>query len=87
MLLDDQVLLELFELVDMEEPVEEQQLEDPEDGERRHVGRQDDHRLLEVREVVLDADVASDRHEALAGTAPERYAALKARVEKGLDRP
>ena len=32
------------------------------------------------------ADVASDRHEALAGTAPERYAALKARVEKGLDR-
>jgi hypothetical protein len=35
---------------------------------------------------IHDADLASERREALAGTAPERYAALKARVEKSLDR-
>src|SRR5665213_1432662 len=61
-------LVELLERVDVENPVEDQELEHPEDPEGDQVGQQHDDRLVEVAEMVDLAEVlgggrAEDRHE------------------------
>src|ERR1019366_10378420 len=71
-------LVELLERMDVEDPVEDKELEHPEDPEGHQVGQQHDDRLVEVAEVVDLAEVlgcrrAEDRHEDPHGRqGPER---------------
>src|ERR1700676_2022175 len=71
--------VELLQRVHMEQAIEQEVLEDPEQPEGGDVGRQHEQRLVEVAELVLEADMAAhrgspDRHGDADGRhAPERH--------------